>query len=189
MLVLGVCSSKAQTLSVDYKVVNVIASCKNVQCVVKQRTKARGKIERAVLYSKWLLLNPSNHDASRNLLENIPATEEEAMAIVTLADPHEGVVASGRQVQQLGLIYTKYPELLATSVRRHPKYLPAYLRYGCVDNDIHSKYSLYARKVCLANWDKFMAAFKSLTPDEQQRLRGFVLDPNQCRRIFEPEAQ
>src|ERR1017187_5296615 len=74
----------------DYKLLNRIAACRSVPCIVAIRPDAKQRTERTVLYAEWFLLQPSSREASRGLLENMPTTEHEVELLFTLPDWHEG---------------------------------------------------------------------------------------------------
>ena len=188
-------SAGARTVSAidekpDYKLLNRIAACQSVQCVLKNKTTADNNIERTVLYTKWLLIEPSSAEASRGLLENMPSTDHEVMLLFTLPDWHDGATTAVTEMGRLDHIYQAWPRLLGSAVQRWPQYLPAYIRYGrlAVD-DIHSDYTGYERRVCKANPVRFLSAFHTLNADDQAYIRKFVFDPDACKPIFASEAE
>jgi len=75
-------------------------------------------------------------------------------------------------------------------VQRWPKFLPAYIRYGrlAVD-DAHSDYTGYEQGVCLAEPQRFKAAFHTLSAANQAYIRKYVFDPTRCKPIFLSEAE
>jgi hypothetical protein len=143
-----------------------------------------------VLFTKWMMLNPSSGAAAKGLLENIPTTEEESAALMMLPDWHEGATTSVADMQRLDLIHESWPRLLSVAVRRFPEYLSAYIRYGRLAvNDFHSDYTGYEREVCRADHRRFAEAFPGLTADDQGHLRKYVFNPDTCTPIFVSEAK
>lgn len=174
----------------DYKLLNRVAACQSVPCVLQNRTTADSNIERTVLYTRWLMIEPSSAEASRGLLENMPSTDHEVMLFFTLPDWHDGATTADAQMERLDHIYQAWPRLLGRAAQRWPKYLPAYIRYGRLAlDDIHSDYTGYERKVCEANRGRFLSAFHSLSDDDQAYIRKFVFDPDGCKPIFASEAE
>jgi hypothetical protein len=173
----------------DYNLLNRIAACRSIPCIMSIQPDAKQRTEQTVLYAKWLLLQPSSRVASRGLLENMPTTEHEVALLFTLSDWHEGVTTSDIQMERLDHIYSAWPRLLSVAVQRWPEFLPAYIRYGRLAvNDIHSDYTGYARNVCRANPDAFNSAFRTLSPEDLSYIRKFVFDPENCKPIFKSEA-
>jgi hypothetical protein len=143
-----------------------------------------------VLYSQWLLLQPSSQVASKGLLENMPTTDREVMLLFTLSDWHEGATTSENQMEELDRIHTAWPRLLAAAVQRWPKFLPAYIRYGRLAlDDIHSDYTGYEQRVCQAAPRRFKLAFHTLNAKDQTYIRKYVFDPTGCKPIFLSEAE
>ena len=66
----------------DYKLMNAVASCRNVKCVRLYESKVQDKLERTVLYAQWALLDASSQEASHGLLTNLPTTEDELIALM-----------------------------------------------------------------------------------------------------------
>jgi hypothetical protein len=179
----------AATDQPDYKLLNRIVACPSVRCVVADLSSTKNETERTVLYTKWLLLQPSSRAASKGLLENMPTTEQEVVLLFTLPDWHEGVTTSEVQMQRLDRIHTVWPRFLGTAVQRWPDFLPAFIRYGrlAVD-DTHSDYTDHERRVCRADPGRFKSAFLTLSADDQAYIRRYVFDPNGCKPIFASEA-
>ncbi len=179
----------AATDQPDYKLLNRIAACQSARCVIAIQPDAQQRTERTVLFAQWLRLQPSNREASKGLLENMPTTEHEVMLLFTLPDWHEGATTSDIQMERLDRIYSAWPRLLSVAVQRWPEFLPAYIRYGRLAiNDIHSDYTGYERNVCKANPAGFISAFRALEPEEQDDIRKSVFDPENCKPIFVSEA-
>lgn len=173
----------------DYKLLSAIASCRTVKCVMAKRSNARQRVERTVLYAKWILLDPSSRTAAQGLLVNLPSTENELTAFMTLPDWHEGVTTSTADMKKMAVIYESWPRLISAAVQRFPQYLPEYIRYGRLAvNDIHSNYTGFARSVCRANRGRFLTAFNSLNAGDQQFIKSHVFDPETCEPIFVSEA-
>jgi len=174
----------------DYTLLNQVVACRSIHCIVADLPMAKGKTDRTVLYAKWLLLQPSNRDAAKGLLENMPTTEQEVILLFTLPDWHEGVTTSEAQMERLDRIHTAWPQLLAAAVQRLPEFLPAYIRYGrlAVD-DNHSDYTGYEQRVCRADPKRFESAFLTLSADDQAYIRKYVFDPTRCEAIFLSEAE
>lgn len=173
-----------------YGFMNAVASCRTVKCVVENRAVAHEKLERIVLYSKWLLLDSSSRTASRGLLENLPVSEPELSELMTLPDWHEGTTKSTAEMKRLASVCENWPRLVSISVQRFPQYLPAYIRYGRLAvNDIHSDYTGYEQRVCRIGQKRFVAAFLTLTKDEQKCIRTCVFNPDTCTPIFLSEAE
>ena len=173
----------------DYALLNVIASCRTVGCVTAKQSEAHEKLERIVLYTKWLLLDANSRTASKQLLENLPTSEAELLAMMTLPDWHDGATKSEADMKRLDAIYENWPRLLSLAVRRFPQYLPAYIRCGRLAvNDIHSDYTGFERSVCRADPAKFRAAFQSLNAHDQQYISRYVFNPSTCKPIFVSEA-
>jgi hypothetical protein len=179
----------AATDQPDYKLLNRIAACRSTPCIIAIQPDAQHRTERTVLYTKWLLLLPSSREASRGLLENIPTTDQEVEWLFTLPDWHEGVTTSVIQMKRLDRVYSAWPRLLSVAVRRCPRFLPAYIRYGRLAmNDIHSDYTGFERNVCRADPGGFNSAFRTLSPEEQSYIGKSVFDPENCKPIFVSEA-
>lgn len=179
----------ATTDQPDYKLLNRIAACRSIPCIIATRPEAQQRTERTVLYAKWLLLQPSSREASRGLLENMPTTEHEVALLFTLPDWHEGATTSVIQMKRLDGIYSAWPRLLSVAVRRWPDFLPAYIGYGRLAiNDIHSDYTSHEQDVCRADPFGFNSAFRTLSPEEQSFIRKSVFDPENCKVIFASEA-
>ncbi len=179
----------AHTDQPNYKLLNRIAACPSISCINAIRPNAQQQTERAVLFTKWLLLQPSSREASKGLLENMPTTEHEVMLLFTLPDWHEGATTSVVQMKRLDRIYSAWPRLLSLGVERLPEFLPSYIRYGRLAiNDIHSDYTGYERNVCRENSVGFKSAFRALSPEDQSFIRRYVFNPENCKPIFASEA-
>jgi len=185
----GWITANARANEPDYGLLNRIASCESEHCVMQSKDLIQDKTGRTVLYTKWLLLNPSSQAASRGLLENIPTTDHELMLLFTLPDWHEGATTSAAQMKLLDQIYEAWPRLLGAAALRFPQFLSAYIRYGRLAvSDIHSDYTGYERTVCRANHSAFLSAFSILSSDDQAYIRTQVFDPDHCKPIFLSEA-
>jgi hypothetical protein len=183
-------STYAERADPDYKLLNAIASCQTVMCVSPYENKVQGKLERTVLYAQWALLDPSNREASRGLLSSLPATEDELTALMTLPDWHESATKSQADMFRLSAVYENWPRLLAVAVRRFPKYLPAYIRYGRLAvMDAHSDYTGHEQTVCRSNPKRFVEAFRTLSGDDQHYIRQHVFNPDRCHPIFLSESE
>jgi hypothetical protein len=189
VLTLGSRLAIAATDGPDYRLLNRIAACRSVRCVVANAPSAKNKTERTVLYAKWLILQPMSRVASKGLLENMPTTEQEVVLLFTIPDWHEDATTSESQMERLDRIHSAWPQLLGLAVQRWPEYLPAYIRYGrlAVD-DIHSDYTGYERRVCTADPRRFDSAFRTLGADDRAYIRRYVFDPDGCKPIFLSEA-
>ena len=183
-------SPYAQSSEPDYGLMNAIASCRNVKCVRSYEGKAQRKLERTVLYTQWALLDASNREASWGLLSNLPTTENELTALMTLPDWHEGATKSQADMFRLAAVYDKWPRLLAVAVRRFPEYLPAYIRYGRLAvMDAHSDYTGHEQTVCRSDPKRFAEAVRTLSVDDQDFIRQHVFNPDTCHAIFVSETE
>jgi len=174
----------------DYKLINSIAACRTVRCVLQYRLAANDKLEKIVLNARLLTIDPSSRPGAIGLLDNLPATEDEEVALFTLPDWHEGATNSVEEMKRLDKLYESWASLLSVAVERNLEYLPNYIRYGrlAVD-DIHSDYTAYEQKVCRADPGRFRAAFLTLSADDQNYLRTYVFRPDDCKPIFVSEAK
>lgn len=173
----------------NYRLLNAVAACKTVSCVTSKQDRTHGHIEQSVLFTKWMMLEPSEAKASVGLLENMPANETELIAFMTISDWHDGATTSEAEMERLDEIHTRWPQLLAVAARRHPEYLPAYIRYGRLAvEDNHSDYTGGEQQVCAANKKAFFKAFLSLSPGDQRYIRRYVFNPDSCEPIFLSEA-
>src|SRR5215469_720733 len=190
VLLLAVTSAWSQKSDPDYKLLTAIASCRTVKCVTAKQNAAHQRLEKTVLYTKWMLLEPSSRTAAEGLLSSLPSSDEEVVAFMQLPDWHEGTTTSTAQMKKLDTVYESWPRLISIAVQRFPQYLPAYIRYGRLAvNDIHSDYPGFARRVCRADRDRFVTAFHSLSADDQQFIGSHVFDPKLCKPIFLSEAE
>jgi hypothetical protein len=169
----------------NYELLNRIAACQSVACVEANRTAVKQKTEWTVFYASWLLLKPSSREASKGLLENIPATDQEQMQLFTLPVWHKGATSTDEQMELLDRIHSEWPRLLSAAALRWPEYLPAYIGYGkLAAHYLHTEYADYERKVCRKDRSGFSAAFRTLNADDQNIIRGFVFDPDGCATIL-----
>jgi hypothetical protein len=169
----------------DYELLHRIAACRSVACVEANRTAVKQKTEWTVFFASWLLLKPSNHEASRGLLENIPTTDHEQMLLFTLPVWHKGATASDEQREMLDRVYSEWPRLLTVAVLRWPEFLPAYIGYGkLAAHYLHSDYADNERKVCRKDRSAFNSAFSILNAEDQSVIRNFVFDPDNCSAIL-----
>ena len=174
----------------NYQLLNSIASCPTVTCVTEKQNDMDSKVEKTVLYTTWLILDPSSQTASIGLLENMPATRDELAAFMTLTDWHEGAANSDDDGRRLEAVYKNWPRLLSVAVRQFPGFLPTYIRYGRLAvNDIHAGYTSFERTVCQTDPKRFVAAFRSLGPDEQRFIRKRVFNPYTCQPILFSKAE
>ena len=184
-----IASAQATVTGPDYRLLNAIASCRSVACITAKRSQVHENIERVVLYTKWLMLDANSRKASERLFENLPTSDAELVALMTLPDWHDGATKSEADMKLLDTIYENWPRLLSVSVQRFPQYLPAYIRYGLLAvNDIHSDYTGFERRVCRADPRGFVAAFRTLSADDQQYIREHVFNPYSSKPIFLSEA-
>ena len=175
----------AATDQPDYQLLHRIAACQSIPCVLANQTAVHQRTEWTVFYARWLLLKPSNREASRSLLENMPATDHEQFLLFTLPTWHKGATASVEQLEQLDRVYSAWPRLLSMAVLRWPEFLPAYIRYGRLSaHYLHSDYTDYERKVCRKDRSGFNSAFRTLSAEDQTFIRRFVFDPDGCEVIF-----
>jgi hypothetical protein len=173
----------------DYTLLNRIAACQSIPCIVASQPDVKRKTERTVFYARWLLLKPSDREASKGLLENIPTTDHEVMMLFTLPVWHPGATTSEKEMDRLYRIYSEWPRLLSVAVRRWPEFLPAYIRYGALAmHYMHSDYAEYERNVCRKNRAPFNSAFRTLSAEDQTRIRSSVFDPDRCEPIFASSA-
>ena len=174
----------------DYKLMNAVASCRNVKCVRLYESKVQDKLERTVLYAQWALLDASSQEASHGLLTNLPTTEDELIALMTLPDWHEGATKSQADMMRLAAVYESWPRLLAVAVRRFPEYLPPFIRYGRLAvMDAHSDYTGHEQTVCRSDPKRFAESFRTLSVDDQDFIRQHVFNPDTCHAIFVSEAE
>src|SRR5215469_12887879 len=116
MIIAG--KSYAQTSVSVYGARAAMAQCRTVTALQKAHTKSgvHDKVTELVFFSRWLALSPGSHVAMRGLLKNIPATEKEAVDLMTLSDPPEGISASENAMLALGNIHDQWPKLVAHAV-------------------------------------------------------------------------
>jgi hypothetical protein len=175
----------AATDQPDYNLLNRIAACRSIPCIVANQPDVQQRTERTVFYASWLLLKSSSPEASKGLLESIPTTDHEVMMLFTLPVWHPGATTSETEMDRLYRIYSAWPRLLSVAVRRWPEFLPAYIRYGRLAmHYMHSDYADYERKVCRKNRGRFNSAFRTLSEEDQTSIRKFVFDPDHCEPIF-----
>lgn len=181
----GTITAQSNTAAPDYKLLYRIISCRSAACAAAHKKDVHGKVEQTILYAKWVMAAPSSRTASLGLLESMPATEDELVAVMTLSDWHDGVTISTKQMMRMDAVYQRWPQLLATAVQRFPEYLPTYIGFGRLAViDPNSNYTEFEEHVCRAHPKAFRAAFVSLDPRDQQFLRQHVFNPDNCTRIF-----
>jgi hypothetical protein len=169
----------------DYKLLNRIAACKSIPCIVANQPDVQQKTEWTVFYVRWLLLKPSSRQASKGLLENIPTTDHEVMMLFTLPVWHKGATTSETEMDRLYRIYSAWPRLLSVAVGRWPEFLPGYIRYGRLAmHYMHFDYAENERKVCRKDRGPFNSAFRTLSAEDQTCIRRLVFDPDHCEPIF-----
>jgi hypothetical protein len=157
---------------------------------VHSKANVHDKITELVFYTRWLSLSPQSIPAARGLLKTVPATKEEAIALITLADaPEEGDISQG-EMTALGQINDGWPRMLARAVLLLPASMKEYVVFlALAADDIHSDFTSHAQKVCRKFPKEFRSAVAALPEEDRTYVRRHVFDAEQCKAIFVGEAE
>lgn len=184
--------SYAQTPVSAYRARTAMAQCHTVIALQKAHGKSgvHDKVTELVFFSRWLSLSPRNAAAAHGVLQNIPATEKEAVDLMTLSDPPEEINASENAMLALGNIHDQWPKLVAHAVILAPNGMQNYVAYlPLATVDTHSNFTGSAQRVCTRFPKKFRSALASLPQKDRDYVRDKVFDSDHCRAIFVSEAE
>jgi hypothetical protein len=142
MIIAG--KSYAQTPVPAYRARMTMAQCRTVTALQKAHGKSgvHDKVTELVFFSRWLSLSPQNTGAAHGVLQNIPATEKEAVDLMTLSDPPEDINAPNTVMFALGSIHDQWPQLVARAALRFPEGMKSYVAFlPLATIDIHSNFT------------------------------------------------
>jgi len=182
--------SYAQTSVSVYGARAAMAQCRTVTTLQKAHAEsaAHDKVTELVFFSRWLALSPGSQVAMRGLLKNIPATQKEALDLMTLPGPPEEIRASESDMLALVKIYSRWPKLVANAVISAPDGMQDYVAYlPLATIDAHSNFTGNAERVCTRFPKKFRSALASLSQKDRDYVRDKVFDSDHCRAIFVSE--
>lgn len=166
-----------------------MATCKIAACVKRTYSKIHKPeiVARIVYFSRLLALDRKDAKAALGLLQNIPQTEGENRQMILLATvmyPGE----TNKDIDAVGQTYWHFSRNLALALRMHPELLPAFVQYGTIALTPHSTYPNWAAKVCRSNPERFLKAFRTLSPKDRRYIAKYVVQPEGCKQIAFPEA-
>jgi hypothetical protein len=173
----------------DYKLLNAISQCSDVNCVKNYREQVgNSKLSKTVFYEKWFLLEHSRV-AAEGLLHSLPESPAEQGQLMALGDWHENGTGNQNEIEGLAGIYRRWPRAIADAVTMVPEHLPEYIRYGLLaPNDPHSDYAGNEERVCHADPTRFQFALARLDRKTQAYIRRYVFNPEKCSAIFISEG-
>ncbi len=155
--------------------------CKDIACVRESTSTDATKLEQLVTSCRVFELHPNASNSAR-VLELLPVTEEEFVALYSLTEPLDGL--SDQDTELLSKFY--YRDLTRTLIKASklsPEQIPHLLEYGLQDNDVHSEFPKIAEAVCRSRKKQFQQAFEKLEPEKRMELERRVINPRSCRAV------
>lgn len=172
--------------------IGAMAICRTVSCL-KTNYSTISKpdtIARFVYFSKLLELRPKDRAAAKGFLDNLPQTEQDANSLSLLP------VATFRgdwNVQKMLLPPAFYGNM-ARALRLYPEGLQSFVTFGPLATvpptfagvsslTAVEKYSQFAARLCRSNPQRFLGAFRNLSPKGQAYFTKYLVQPEGCKEI------
>lgn len=157
---------------------------------IHEKSAVHDRITELVFFTRWLSLSPKSISAARGLIRTIPSSEEEAVALMTLADyPGSGNI-SADEMSALDKVHGEWPRVVARATLLLPGSIKAYVSFlHLATTDMHSDFTGYAQKVCRKLPKQFRAAVAELPETERNYVRKYAFDAENCKPIFVSEAE